>query len=170
MKHSFVIAATVGAAAALLSLASHAATIEFKHRQNATAICQPALPAFDGQIRKRPLAVQNEGTELAFVTCSFIGNDTNTTSRVSLYFINNGPAAASVSCTLVSGYDTASNNFGSKSVSVLANRGGQANIAWTAAADNSGNPLGSLVNVSCSLPPGTGINDIYNYYQQEIGS
>ena len=37
----------------------------------ATAICQGALPAFETQIRKRPLALQNEGEANAFVTCSF---------------------------------------------------------------------------------------------------
>ena len=37
--------------------------------------CQPALPTFDGSIRKRPKAVQNEGTSIAFITCGFSGDN-----------------------------------------------------------------------------------------------
>ncbi len=33
--------------------------------------CQPALPLDDAAVRKKPLAVQNEGIATAFITCSF---------------------------------------------------------------------------------------------------
>lgn len=164
-----VLAGMVATCAIGVVCTAQAVDVEFVNHQNATAVCQSALPAFDGLIRKRPLAVQNEGTGTAFVTCSFIGNNA-TTRRLSLYFINNSAAAQNVSCTMVDGFDTGSTNFGTKSVSVVANRANQANIAWDAATDNANVNYSDLVNVSCQLPPGTGINDTYNYYPQDVGA
>ncbi len=57
--------------ASFASFDAQAVTQNRRFQANATSYCQAALPAFEGAIRKRPLAVQNEGTTNAFVTCSF---------------------------------------------------------------------------------------------------
>ncbi|HST45355.1 MAG TPA: hypothetical protein VLK29_09045, partial [Luteimonas sp.] len=62
---------TLVACTTLLLAASVAQTARAEeYRQNATGLCQAALPAYDGLIRKRPVAIRNEGDAAAFVSCS----------------------------------------------------------------------------------------------------
>ncbi len=63
--------ATLSAAAALALGSGYAPQANaVSMAANATAFCQTALPVFDGNVRKRPLAVTNEGTSNAFISCS----------------------------------------------------------------------------------------------------
>ncbi len=141
---------------------------------NATAICQPALPTFDGLIRKRPLAVQNEGSSAAFVTCSFVSDSgfggNAGTEGFSLWFTNNSSATVTVSCTGVVGSKTsAGSTFFVKTLSLGA--GFTDTIRWTAT-DNGGANFdpGSPLNTSCQLQPGVGINDTYVWYKVNVGA
>ena len=59
----------VALTAATLSPNAQAVTVNRDYLSHGTANCQSALPVFDGNIRKRPAAVANEGTATAFVTC-----------------------------------------------------------------------------------------------------
>lgn len=155
---------------ACCSFGSPAAAVdkEMEMSANASANCQGALPNFEGSVRKRPLAVQNEGSSAAFVTCSFVNEyDIDDQRQISYYgawFTNNGTSAATVSCTGVAGYETGSQNtFNSKSVVVAANAAAQAQIFFRPE-DNGGNGYYPLVSLSCNLPPGVGINDTYTGY------
>lgn len=141
---------------------------------NATGNCQAALPAFEGQIRKRPLAVQNEGTSNAFVTCSLTTDTDFGTSEgtegYAVWFINNSASVKTVDCTGVIGRAlVGSPTFIVKSVSVGA--GATAFLVWDAT-DNGGNPFDAAlpVNVSCNLPVGTGISNSYVWYQVDVGA
>lgn len=155
-------------AGCLLATSASAVDKQMEMSANATANCQGALPSFEGSIRKRPLAVQNEGSSAAFVTCSFV-NEYDTADRrlISYYtawFTNTGASAATVSCTGVAGYQTrAETTYNSKSVVVAANSAAQAMISF-APADNGGFGYYPLVSLSCSIPPGVGINDTYVGY------
>jgi hypothetical protein len=134
---------------------------------NATANCQGALPNFEGAIRKRPLAVQNEGSAASFVSCSFSSEyDTEAQRPVSYFgaFFTNGSATArTVTCTGVAGYDTGDNTYVSKSVTVAPNRLEQADIFFVPG-DIGGAGYYPLVSMSCNIPPGVGINDTYVGY------
>ena len=173
MSRTPMLAATLAVAAvATLSTAANAARIEREVGMlgNATTNCQGALPAFEGAIRKRPLAVQNEGTTNAFVTCSFTTeyDDESPTLRVAsyfgAYFINSSTTAKQVTCSGVAGYQTgASNTYVSKTITVAANGTAQAQLFFTPA-DNAGNGYHPLVSISCNLLPGVGINDTYVGY------
>ncbi|MEO6138716.1 MAG: hypothetical protein ABIP11_08660, partial [Luteimonas sp.] len=104
--HIHTIAAVALATSLASAFASGDASAVTKQRsfvQNATGACQSALPVFDGQIRKRPLAVQNEGTSAAFVSCSFMDTDrsVNGVTDVFLYADNNTSSSVTVNCTLV---------------------------------------------------------------------
>lgn len=66
----FVSPCVLAAAIVAAPAAVEAAPIERTLYVNASAHCQAALPVFDGLIRKRPLAVVNEGQAGAFVTCA----------------------------------------------------------------------------------------------------
>ena len=59
-----VVAALSCVLLAALPATSPAAEISRLVFSQAVAVCQPALPAFDGLIRKRPKAVANEGTAM----------------------------------------------------------------------------------------------------------
>lgn len=136
---------------------------------NATAHCQGALPAFETAIRKRPLAVQNEGSASAFVTCSYeadaFGSD-NGILALDTYFTNNTTATVNLTCTAVSGFQGGTNEFVSKTT-VLA-PGSGANPFWQAAEFDNG-LFDSLISISCSLPPGVGINDSYVTWTETAG-
>jgi hypothetical protein len=156
-------------AAALLLLTAtqvdHASAANSSRSKLSTAagLCQPALPVFDGLIRKRPLAVQNEGDADAFVTCAYTsdtqssGNPGNASFVVS--FINNGPENQTVSCTAVVGSTASSATYLPKvSPMILANAAAITVTSWNST-DNGGDTFGPHlpVSLSCNLPPGVGI-------------
>lgn len=127
--------------------------------QNATGSCQAALPAFEGQIRKRPLAVQNEGTASAFVTCSFMG--TNQTigggiSGVELAAANRTNSDIVLTCTMIAGTVSDFALFFPKTITLPANSTFSV-VRWTASDDNGGSAFGPVTNVSCNLPVGAGL-------------
>lgn len=157
-----------------LSVASsaNAATIVEDEITLSAMACQAALPVFDGQIRKRPLAIQNEGTSTAFITCAYRGRfgGTNATTGTSTYLgvglLNNTGAPLSVTCTMVDGRTGMSNPINFVKSSTFSSR---AEMSWSASGDNSGTPF-YYPAVSCSLPPGTGIQYLARQYTVEIGS
>lgn len=166
---------TVAISGALVPDAS-AATVERNEVSLSASRCQPALPAFDGAIRKRPLAMQNEGASgLAFVTCAFDGVAGDVPSRKELQvgLINTTPAVpgqltlTSVSCTLVdAGAGFAAPIYITKSV--LYGAAAHGPITFTTA-DNNGQPF-IYPALSCGLPPGFGVEYVGSRFDVEIGS
>lgn len=133
---------------------------------NPTNYCQTALPIFDGNVRKRPVSVQNEGTSNAFVTCSWgtevLQNSGSAgISAAEVWF--HSDAAGSVTCTGVAGY----NGVQAQSVKTLALPGGGQSedpMIWTPT-DFPGGHMGTgLFSISCNLQPGQGIDDSYITY------
>lgn len=156
---------------ALVSADASAVTQNRSSTSNAVGRCQGALPSFEGAIRKRPLAVQNEGAINAFVTCAFLSDQTNdSVSSFGLYARTSGGADVNLTCTAVMGYDTGTVEFSSQSV-VLPADGEQESIYW----DASDFPVAGLVDpdlpisVSCSLAPGVGLNDMYFNSVEDVG-
>lgn len=149
---------------ALSALAPATATDRFTVA-NAPGRCQAALPAFEGQIRKRPLAVQNEGTAPAFVTCSLIadGSDFTTTQSISIWAANTGSADATLQCTAVVGYEQGEVTYVSKSVGLVAG-GVQGQIFFGPTEFPAGFAPGEPVSLSCNVPVGVGLNDMYLSY------
>lgn len=134
---------------------------------SAVANCQPALPAFDGLIRKRPRALQNEGGSSAFVSCSFTGDVFSIDGRTvqaSAVLTNNTSSMMSVTCTLINGEFTVP-NYLPKTLAIAS--GGFTQFSWSAV-DNGGNNLTPFVSMSCSLPPGIGISNIFSSYLMSV--
>jgi hypothetical protein len=126
----------------------------------ATAACQAALPVFDGVVRKRPLAVQNEGSSGTFVTCGLEGKFGAVASSPLIFvgLVNNSSSPATVSCTLVDGRESISDPvYMPKSVALPANAP-IVELTWTSA-DNEGASF-IYPAISCALPPGTGIKAV----------
>lgn len=121
---------------------------------NPAGACQAALPAFEGLIRKRPLATQNEGTSSAYVSCAM--HSAGGVTDVLLYVAGMDATPRMVSCTAVAGFNTGSVQYLTKTTTVT--NAAQSVLQWS----NTEFPqtdLGSRFSVSCLLSPGTGVND-----------
>ena len=151
------------------SAAVHADTRLRRHLQNGSGVCQAALPAVEGLVRKRPLAIQNESDGTAFVSCSLVGpSDFGTgVSVAEIGLINNSGSVAMATCTLVSGIANGANEYFTRTVSVPTT--GWRNLGWTSVGDNGGENFDLAVNASCNLPAGVGISYTITYYNEDIG-
>lgn len=146
-----------------------AATVQRNYLSHGTANCQSALPAFDGNIRKRPMAIGNEGTSTAFLTC-----DTESISNygpgflvVAVYLRNRAAAAdITVNCTLVSGIFVPAIAIPMTSGAIP--QGGTATISWSAE-DEDDDTL-RAPGISCALPPGIDISAVQYVYPEEVGA
>jgi hypothetical protein len=126
----------------------------------AAGACQTALPVFDGVVRKRPLAVQNEGSSTTFITCGLEGKFGAPSSTVVVFvgLVNNSASAATVNCTLVDGRNGLSDPvYMPKSLSLPGNTP-LAEMMWSPDDNDGANFI--YPAISCSLPPGTGIKAV----------
>jgi len=145
------------------------ATVVRNHYSHGTANCQGALPAFDGRLRKRPLAFANEGAANAFVTCdtdSFSTASEGTFTLISMFFHNNGPGTSAIACTLVD-IGASTTTYHPRTTGAVA-PGEDGFILWPAS-DNGGEPFRAPA-ISCNLPPQTQIEAIGFAYLEDIGA
>ncbi len=150
------------------SMPAMAATRDIDFMANATGFCQAALPSFEGLIRKRPLAVQNEGSTTAFVTCSPTSFQSFPIQSFGygVYFANRSGGTVTVNCTGVTGVDLAvSPVYMPKAVTISNNNSGS--IYWSAA---DGLTSDYPFNVSCAIAPGVGITTIFINQTIDVGT
>jgi hypothetical protein len=149
-----------------------AATVTRDCLRHGTASCRSALPVFDGNIRKRPAALGNEGTATAFITCDSdsINNGGTGHSAVSVFFTNRaGAPDVVVNCTLVDAVFTAIESFPKSSNALPVGVPGGGAITWTAAADNEGANFIAPA-VSCAVPAGVDVPFVQFVYPEEVGA
>jgi len=139
-----------------------------RFQSNAAGVCQAALPAFEGLIRKRPMAVQNEGASTAFVTCSPVtlqGLPTGGSHLV--WLVNNTAVAVTITCTgVVGGQNGVAVLSLPKTTVVPPNSNGV--LIW-GAADLPADDNALSFNTSCALAPGTGIATVYTRQSLDVG-
>lgn len=158
---------TLVAASLACTLPADAAEVAMRLAATAANTCQPALPAFEGQIRKRPLSVQNEGSSPAFLTCAMAAASTATRSGLYANSIDGQPHT--ISCTIVLGFITGAPLYVTKSVDVPAS-GGQVSMQVVPFDVSRVVDLNTqFVSYSCQLPPGSGINDMWVTWLQGVG-
>lgn len=140
---------------------------------NAGATCLPALPRFDGDVRKRPLAVVNEGTSVSFVTCNYTVDQEAYDSkggveRFDITAKNQGDAAGPVICTAVIGVDDGNARYIAKSVNLQP--GERRKMEWKAEAYGLQGGWEGPVNLSCLLVPQMALNEghVHWDYRDEI--
>jgi hypothetical protein len=162
-----VLPLVLAAAALALPAGASAQVRSIQVASNATASCQGALPNFEGAIRKRPLAVQNEGNTAAFVTCSleshYDTSDVYGVTAFGAYLVNRSNSPRTVTCTGVAGVegnDNAPVVYMSRTVTVAASGGPVAYMGFDTG-DNGGEAFYPVVSMSCNLPPGAGIADTH---------
>ena len=144
-------------------------TRDLAFQSNATGVCQAALPAFEGLVRKRPMAVQNEGTSTAFVTCSPVSlqGEQSATGGHGIWLVNNNASAVTVNCTAVSGArDGVADLSLTRSVTIAAND--DSFIYWTPADGFDATNFDSF-STSCALAPGVGITTVYTNQILDVG-
>src|SRR5690606_4917118 len=127
--------------------------------QNATGICQAALPVFDGQIRKRPLAIGNEGEASACGSCSlrseYLGGGLGDSIGLQVLVTNQAAGTSTINCTMVAGWEFGDTPPLYVSMSAVVAPGRSSNMYFYST-EGFQNPL----NLSCMLPPGTRITSI----------
>ena len=91
----------------------HAMLLPRSFVQNATGACQAARPYYEGASRKRPLAIQNEGDESAYINCSLVGTERSTggLQEAQVVVLNITDVPLEVSCTLIGEVTEASMAF-----------------------------------------------------------
>jgi len=154
------------AAAGMFATPARAVTESAEVGANAVSHCQGNLPVSETALRKRPLAIQNEGATSAFVTCSFStqydSNDIRQIGAFGVFFKNKGTTTQTVTCTGVAGFESNTTNvYVSESTTVAP--GGESEIFFEPA-NNGGQGYYPLVNMSCNLPPGVGIADTLVFF------
>ena len=174
MKLATTIAGLTLAVAAFYSVPVTAQDIHVNASQP-VARCQSALPVFDTVLRKRPLAVQNEGETPTFISCGFefdAGQAINFAPlMVDTYFSNFSGADVEVNCTAVTGWSGGENEYVSFSTTIPAEEPeeGDGNIFWEDTDFEGGGMETSLIAISCNLPAGVGINDTYIVWASGAG-
>jgi hypothetical protein len=158
MTRTLTALATIVAAACALQVTPARASVG----GNAVDFCQPSLSNLENGVRKRPLAIANEGTITTFVSCSVQQSQTGEQiDQVLVLFTNRSNTPKSVSCTLVDGvalpFPGQPPKYFAKTFVVA-----PANFIigeWDKTDDNGGVPFG-LANLSCALPPETELNTV----------
>jgi hypothetical protein len=160
----------VALAVGLCTLASPASAeiIAKDYFINASGNCNGALPTYEGALRKRPLAIRNEGATNAFVSCSIPRSQADDGyTIVGAYFSNSSGSDKTINCTLVDG----AGGFGAAALypkSLMLAAGTTDFIAWSSA-EFELTEFASWINLSCNLPAGTEIGLIGGYFGFENG-
>jgi hypothetical protein len=135
-----------------------------------TALCQSALPVYDGLIRKRPLAVQNEGTKSAYVTCSFVTQDVKTITYAEVWAASNDGTPKTLTCVGVTGFQSGPNQYVALAVDLPAN-GVQQDIGWDPFMFTGGSSTfpSSHFSISCLVAPGVSLNQLELAFDEDVG-
>lgn len=171
---AFLAALACGAALSALPAAAPAAEVLRYDFQGAASICQPASALYATSLRARPLALANEGTTPAFVSCALRG-DPRPGGRGAMKVLVEvgaiGELVGTVTCTFVDGHEqggTTSAVYRTKSaiVSPLA-RG--ATLTWQPS-EIAGAPEHIFrPALQCKLGPKTALHYLSLTYDEDIG-
>jgi hypothetical protein len=144
---------------------------------NPVGQCDAALPVFDAMLRKRPTAIANMGNQTAFVSCSMpqrLDQDSPSgggPQEVSIFFDDPARSSnATVTCTLVDGVIGAESPTPLQYVRSVAFSAGSSSYRWIVfnASDYGLERFRGPANLSCTLPPGTEMNDLFVFDQREF--
>lgn len=121
---------------------------------SATAVCEAPLPSFDVSLRKRPVAIANEGSSGIFISCALTTDHTGdlATNEVRILFAS--PDQRTVNCTIVAGVGS---NLYREGKSVTVPAGGVAAIHWTGIHKRGGE---GAIALSCTLPGGVEVRTL----------
>jgi len=165
-RYAITLGALTAAVGALVSLQASAALVDKYGTMAASGACQAALPNYEGNFRKRPLAVANEGTAAAFLTCGVTNYGGSSSSRVELAGVNRSAAAGDISCTMVDGVIDASLGFANyypQTIAAVATNSTYY-FQWTGSFSQFGQAI------SCAVPASFEADRVWTYYKDEVGA
>ncbi len=149
------------------------ATVQALYRSSAAGICQSSYPATAGALmRARPLALQNEGSSTAFVTCAFptfgIGEGPGWPG-LGLVLVNLTESNVAVTCTLVSGASRDGAVYYQPKTSTVPAGSVDSFMMFLPTEIPGQPPTIPSPNLSCALPPGVGIQYLWYYGDRQVG-
>ena len=147
------------------SAAPDAAAMPSRTRHiSATAVCEAPLPIYDATLRKRPVAIANEGTSPIFISCALPTDHSGgvATSEVRVLFASR--VQRTVNCTIVAGVDS---DLYREGRSVVVPAAGVASIQWNGI-DKRG--VAGAISLSCTLPPGTEVRTLSLHELDPLGA
>lgn len=151
----------------------HAAEISRSLYFNAGYACQGATLASVAALRTRPLATMNEGTTTAYLTCVLPnGGAVGSIRTMALggHISNTNNVPVTVTCTLADGFQANSGpNVEYLPVTIDIPAGGQRPFVFFPQDLGKGWVQFVQPNLSCGLPPGTGLTYLDLVYAEEIG-
>lgn len=165
--------AAIGAAASGTAAASVVTKAEYN--QATGTMCQGALPNYEGNFRKRPLAVVNQDTTNAFLTCGLTSQYDSSTGgvpQVILIVTNRNAADTDMSCTLVDGYVDSTVGFADYFPQTITVAGATSTtFNWSASgAGGTNDPVFGYPAISCNVPGSFEVNLEGQAYSEEIGA
>lgn len=160
LRTASITTAALGLALGMASPATQAASVA----ANGAGNCTGTLPAYQTQLRARPLALANEGTSAAFVSCAFdMGYNNEGGADIVVFLVNKTAADIDVTCTGIDGIDPTLANavnsglvpaYVTTTTTVPANG---FNYVVFDASDFEKSSLTPFNSASCLLPPGISI-------------
>lgn len=161
MKVATGLATLVVAIASTMSYGqANAQTVQYTTSSNPSARCQPALKAYESDVRKRPLAMVNEGAGNAVINCAFeIEARQSVLQAIEIWASNASGSAKDITCTGINGYELSGVTEYLPTTLTVEN-GSQSDEPFVWQNDDFADAAG-LISAACSLPTGTAINDTY---------
>jgi hypothetical protein len=141
-----------------LGLCSQASALDLLSTNGTGAVgnCQAAMPAYEGNVRKRPLSLVNESEATSYVTCALTTEEVSlNVTGFSTRLSNISSQPRTVSCTAVVGDELEGASYIVKSITLAPHADGT--LAW-GTGDNNGLLFSKSVALSCALPPWVGLN------------
>lgn len=164
----YALTAAIALAVALMAQAPQARAASVA--ANAVRFCQASLPAYNTDLRKRPLGIQNEGSTGAFISCGLQWHVwhllAGITPQAYVTATNRNATATDLTCTLLDGHPWQTINYHTKTLSMASNS--SASLVWVPSDFNyfPGTSLIGYENFSCHVPPGVEINLVgFDYYE-----
>ena len=158
----------IGLAVAALPRTALSGTLQKSLMTSPANVCTGALPSYEGAIRKRPLAVANEGTETAFVTCgsAWFKDESNASYSIEMNFRNRNSSQVSFTCTGVNGSETSGVTVYVPKTIVVPGLGTSLDVWFSSDGISTDRPF----SVSCALPPNVSIGNMYVSGPIEVGA
>ena len=163
------------AIASMLAVApSQAATQDRRAQHLPGNMCQLSIPTTDTKVRPKATGFRNEGTQSAFVICSFPSAEGGIGSAISqeLYFYSIDGVARTLNCTAVAGEFPGSSDsvYLTQSITVSETLPNNDFLYYSPADFGYTTYLPESFSVTCILPPNTAIRSGYTNSVTDVGS
>lgn len=177
MSNSTTKAIIAGLGLTLGAFAAGAVEVNRFDYQSAVGVCNGETSSFSGNLRFRPLSVDNIGTTDQFINCGLQGDDSagvagRGSQNVAVHIQNANTTSRAINCILINGFRSTPTvvfaTYTAKSTTVAA--GGGVNVFWVPGDISPAPAEIYLPQFQCQLPGGTGLNYVFKNYLEDVGA